>query len=518
MKNRILSVHVVRREVLFGATLAAAAALPSLAGSDGFIRVDGYRSLSNSPFATSSPILNDFEVGTASEGLTIIGPAVQQNGSSVDADDASLDGTGAGGKSLALGSYAPVFAPGSATFGLSSKVLGGTVTNAGIVITGANGLEDLSGAVIPVPVKLVVALADGTTVEQTFNILSADNIATDDSFIGYSNATGIVAISVFAEIPVRVDHLQYALPSQLTPTSVRDDFNGDGKADVCWYNDGSSRVALWFMNGLTRESAANADENPTAGIEVLGSTDLNGDQRADVIWRNPSTGIVSAWLMDAGNVIEQGALAPALSSSWQFLGAGDIDGDGKGDCLFRNSNSGEVLGWIMNGLALISSATIGNASSNTFLGIGDLDGDGKDDLLWRTNANRIVGWKMNGLTVASNAEISNTTFVGTNWGVAGMPDLDGDGRADVLWRNANNGNVAAWFMNGLSRVGGGTVTTSVSNNWAIIGTSDLNADGKDDLLWRNVGSGDVYGWLMNGLAKDSSGFVRSAGSAWSPVQ
>jgi hypothetical protein len=517
MKNRILSVQVVRREVLLGTAIAAASALPALAG-DGFIRVDGYRSLSFSPFATSSPILNDFEVTTASEGLTIIGPAVQQNGSSVDADDASLDGTGAGGKSLALGTFFPVFEPGTATFQMSSKVLGGLVTKAGLVITGANGLEDPTGATIPVPVKLVAALADGTIVEETFNILSADNIATDDTFIGYSNATGILAISVFAEIPIRVDHVQYALPAQLTPSSVRDDFNGDGKADVCWYNGGTSRVALWFMNGLSRESAANADENPTAGIQVLGSTDLNGDQRADVIWRSPSTGIVSAWLMNAGDVIEQGALAPALSSSWQFLAAGDIDGDGKGDCLFRNSDSGEVLGWIMNGLAMISSATIGNANSNTFLGIGDLDGDGKDDLLWRTNANRVVGWKMDGLTVASNAEISNTTFVGTNWGVAGMPDLDGDGRADVLWRNANNGNVAAWFMNGLSRVGGGTVTTSVSNNWAIIGTSDLNGDGNDDLLWRNVNSGDVYGWLMNGLTKGSSGFVRGAGPNWSPVQ
>lgn len=506
---------VFGRSSIVGA-LALVASCPAFAG--GFSQASGYRSKNDSPFASTQLVVNDFETSADTVGVGVSGVVARVTGTSVDADDASLDGAGAGGHSLALGAYLPTFSPGSAIFSFQSKLLGGTPTNVGVVITSANGLEDLSGNAIDVPVTVTVALADGSIVTQVFNVRSADAVATDDVFVGYASSSGILSLSVQAEIPIKVDHLQFALPAQLTPPSVRNDFDGDGKADVCWYKQSSATCAIWKMNGLVRESSISPSGSLPQGSVVLGSTDLNGDQRADLLWQNPTSGVISAWLMDGNSVLESGAIGPAVASAWKFIGAGDIDGDGNGDCVFRNSSTGAVSGWLMNGLTRLTSGPIASAAGLTTLGMGDFDGDGKQDLLWRNAANRVVVWKMNGLVVASSQQVANSTSVSSSWAVAGTPDLDGDGRSDVLWRNTSSGVVSAWLMNGASRVGGGTVTSTVSNAWKIIGTSDLNGDGRDDLLWRKVSNGDVYGWLMNGITQQGSGFIRNAGTTWSPIK
>ena len=40
---------------------------------------------------------------------------------------------------------------------------------------------------------------------------------------------------------------------------------------------------------------------------------------------------------------------------------------------------------------------------------------------------------------------------GTDWTIRGVPDLDGNGRADLLWRH-DDGAVLAWFMSGTTIV------------------------------------------------------------------
>ena len=35
------------------------------------------------------------------------------------------------------------------------------------------------------------------------------------------------------------------------------------------------------------------------------------------------------------------------------------------------------------------------------------------------------------------------------WVIKGVGDLNGDGQADLVWRNTADGSVAAWLMNGV---------------------------------------------------------------------
>jgi hypothetical protein len=51
-------------------------------------------------------------------------------------------------------------------------------------------------------------------------------------------------------------------------------------------------------------------------------------------------------------------------------------------------------------------------------------------------------------------------------------------------------------MNGTAPASSAVVLTDV--NWAVTHVADTNGDGKSDLLWRNAATGATTLWLMNG--------------------
>ena len=91
-------------------------------------------------------------------------------------------------------------------------------------------------------------------------------------------------------------------------------------------------------------------------------------------------------------------------------------------------------------------------------------------------------------------------------------DFNGDGKADILWRNAS-GEVYEWLLNGTNIIGEGSPDT-VGNHWQIAGVGDFNGDGKTDILWRNTASGEVDVWLMNGTSVIGSGSPGTVGNHW----
>jgi type VI secretion system secreted protein VgrG len=138
--------------------------------------------------------------------------------------------------------------------------------------------------------------------------------------------------------------------------------------------------------------------------------------------------------------------------------------------------------------------------------MGDFDGDGKADLLWRNAASgQNVGWLMSGLTASYSAFLP--AIADTTWEIKGTGDLDGDGKADVLWRNAVNGQNIAWFMNGLLVSGAAFLPTIADTNWQLGCVGDFNGDRKADMFWRHNTSGENVAWLMNGLTVSTAAFL-----------
>ena len=94
-------------------------------------------------------------------------------------------------------------------------------------------------------------------------------------------------------------------------------------------------------------------------------------------------------------------------------------------------------------------------------------------------------------------KLSGLGAVTTDWIIASIADLHGDGFSDVLWRNTTSGQLAVWFMNGATILPGSGSIGIVTTDWTVAGTGDFNGDGKWDIVWRQTG-GNVAIWLMNG--------------------
>ena len=142
-------------------------------------------------------------------------------------------------------------------------------------------------------------------------------------------------------------------------------------------------------------------------------------------------------------------------------------------------------------------------------GTGDFDGDGKADILWRDNNGNTAIWFMNG------GQVSSATQIGTVpccWTIVGTGDFNGDGKSDILWRNST-GDLAIWMMNGtqISSVSG---LGNVPTNWSVAETGDFDGNGQSDILWRDSGTGTVAVWLIRPGLVIASGSVATAGTSW----
>jgi hypothetical protein len=113
---------------------------------------------------------------------------------------------------------------------------------------------------------------------------------------------------------------------------------------------------------------------------------------------------------------------------------------------------------------------------------------------------------INGDVTCQDSESSASgTFAGTGKNLCSGfssvgADFNGDGKADLLWRNASNGATVIWLMDGATQLSAGSIG-AVPLVWVIEKVEDFNGDGKSDIFWRNSGNGANVVWLMDGFAK-----------------
>src|SRR5262245_32593813 len=105
----------------------------------------------------------------------------------------------------------------------------------------------------------------------------------------------------------------------------------------------------------------------------------------------------------------------------------------------------------------------------------DFNGDGASDILWQNQSNGLLSsWRMSGVDRLDGVFLSPNWVADTRWKIVGTPDLNRDGRADILWQH-DQGWVAIWFMDGERQISGELLTTSNLSDlgWRIVATGDV---------------------------------------------
>jgi hypothetical protein len=139
----------------------------------------------------------------------------------------------------------------------------------------------------------------------------------------------------------------------------------------------------------------------------------------------------------------------------------------------------------------------------------DVDGDGRADLVWRSSSGGQYGggqlayWIMVGAQLTSSRAFPQ--YAGRNPIATG--DFNGDGYMDAMWSDGTY----MWMW-----VGDGSSFTDVymrpyPAGWTLVGTADLDGDGNADLIWTN--GNQIAEWLMDGVGFRAS-YRQTLATGW----
>lgn len=394
-------------------------------------------------------------------------------------------------------------------YNTSGTVIGGSSPAAGNVISG-NGLAAASGYA-----GIMLEGGDTSTVQNNLVGVASDGstplgnggpgIATMGSGFGNSS-NNIIGASSSGAAGGNIVAYNNQASGVFSPAGVKlQDFGGINNkilSNIIYSNEGVSGTGIGIDlggDGVTANDHCDSDNgaNKLQNTPVLTSVQTTGAQTT-------FTGTIDATL-SSSYVIEFFAdSAVANSEGRVYLGFANVG--------TNNLCNGSFTATLPVGVTLPANitATATDPSGNTSefavpvaatlkpTYFGDMNGDGKADILWHhalTGAN--YTYRMSGLSILSQDYIN--AVPDTNWNIVGIGDFDGDGKADILWRNSATGQNYIYLMNGATIGGNGVINTVADTNWQVVGTGDFDGDGRADILWRHMISGANYIYFMNGL-------------------
>lgn len=239
----------------------------------------------------------------------------------------------------------------------------------------------------------------------------------------------------------------------------------------------------------------------------------HGASRSDVFWRQ-DTGVTATWdYTNFGATNFTAAFPAGVPTTWVPKATADVNGDGISDVIWFRPSDGQVAIWLMGSPSVIQAATfpaaVGPGSPWAIQAAGDLDGDGRADIVWRNGATgEMLVWYMRAEGVIDQPVSYGNVTLG--YSVVGLADVNGDWRQDIVWFNASSGTVAVWQMSATGAYAAYFPGSVGASPWRIYRLGDFDGDGRDDIFWRNTTDGTTVVWYLRGGNVAQADFLFSA--------
>lgn len=96
-------------------------------------------------------------------------------------------------------------------------------------------------------------------------------------------------------------------------------------------------------------------------------------------------------------------------------------------------------------------------------------------------------------------------------------DFNRDGKSDLMWHLPSGGNTSRWYMDGVTRLWGGSFPWSTFGGFKAIGTGDQNYDGFSEVVfWHPEGRWIVL-WSFNGDQRIANPFLGTWPTTYTPI-
>lgn len=202
---------------------------------------------------------------------------------------------------------------------------------------------------------------------------------------------------------------------------------------------------------------------------------------------------------------------PNITPRWEPIAVGDFNGDGISDIAWKHSTNGNVYVQLFGvGRVISGQGVLGNAINQDLLCSGDFDANTRHELMFvpKSRGNIILPtmWfpDATGLALTTTTLMSRSFSSNYSVTLKQCRDNDGDGKAEVIFKNAYGGidfaSIPAyagqaedfiWCMNGaavkVDAPGSTGSLRNVTNSWRQAAIGDWRADGKFGVWWRKDG-------------------------------
>jgi hypothetical protein len=259
---------------------------------------------------------------------------------------------------------------------------------------------------------------------------------------------------------------------------------------------------------------------PTSRTAQTGNIDNIGDGFAKILARNNTIGQSFLGSLNAQNQIGFHSIADP-GPNYRLLGAGDLRGVGRSDLLMQEMTSGLVKVWLGFDGPLDNEYWLRTVKPGWVVeAVLDIDGDGKADLVWRYvgsplnppadpgDLGTVFVWFMNGTTID---QIKARGGAPLSWALVGAADLHGSRRGDLVFVSPSRDIRILTSLAGRNFVN--EFVGKVPDGYTLTRLGDFDGDGKADLLFQDA-SNNLVLWRMNGSTIAGTTTYRSPDPNW----